>query len=396
MTNFFFISGKPPVRPPPPRIVQEVDILEDFPVIDGTDPFDTTFAERVLPLEDDDDFDPRKEDDLPVAPEPAPVDLLNETNEELDSLAHHNIVLPNTGPIATEIDPFDTSDVALIVQPKSLELSILEKELLSDSDFDPRADEPLDEIPKIDLNRRKSSLSLNITSANFSLKTVGFSNDLLGANISGGSKIQKPLTPYYSQKLIEEADKECEDPFDTSYVPAGNPSQVELNILEKDLLEGSLQRTLSDPDFDPRAVTPVPSVSHTGLLDVEESHDIKVLTPAFNRSLDFGEDSLDTYVDPFDTSAIEKTILPGRAELKIIENELLPNVITEFSSRVTVLDSCSDSQELGLGDKVLTPQIPITTEESLELSDPFDTSIANNLAPGQAEIKQIESELIHQ
>lgn len=396
----------PPTRPPPPKIVQVVRSDSDLELdeIDGTDPFDTTFAANVLPLSDDDDFDPRKDeqqlDETPLSiPVKAPIDLLNETNEELEKLAHE-VVQPKLFQSTVEdIDPFNTSAVDCIVQPKAIELSLLEKELLDDDDidFDPRAEEQLKEIQKINLNRRKSSLSLNIAPTSLASKSVGFATDLLGANISGGSKIQKPLTPYYSQNQIDEAEKEVEDPFDTSFVPAGNPSKIELNILEKDLLASNLHRSLSDPDFDPRAITPVhalPSIK-TNLLDAHEQHDIKVLTPAFNQSLDL-EGSLDSYVDPFDTSAIEKNILPGRAELKIIEDELLPSVITEFSSRVTVLDSCSDSQELGLGGKVLTPQVPFSTELSIEDSDPFDTSIANNLAPGKAEIKQLESELIDQ
>lgn len=374
----------------------------------GDDPFDTTFAEKILPatLLEDDDFDPRKDEEagetlVISSVQATTIDLLYEPNEELQKLAPHDIVQPDVYQTEDDSDPFNTSAIDCIVQPKAIELSLLEKELLNDDfDFDPRAEEPSSEIHKLNLNRRKSSLSLNIASACLPVKSVGFSTDFLGANIAGGGvKSQKPLTPYYSQTHIEETDKETEDPFDTSFVPSANPSQIELNILEKDLLDGHLlHRSISDPDFDPRAVTPIvgSTAGKADLLDAHELHDIKVLTPALNKSQDFAAGSLDSYVDPFDTSSIEKNILPGRAELKIIEDELLPSVVTEFTARVTVLDSCSDSQELGLGDKVLTPQVQFSTELSLEESDPFDTSIANNLAPGKAEIKQLESELIHQ
>lgn len=312
-----------------------------------------------------------------------------------------------------DIDPFDTSAIAAIVAPKATEIQYLEKELLSDTttlhhslsdpDFDPRAADTVEETASpppstADLNRRKSSLSLNITANTFPLKTVGFASDFLVINaaVNASGKIQKPLTPYYSAQLVEE--KEPEDPFDTSFVPARKPSRVELNLLEKDLLAGGpLNCSISDPDFDPRAVTPVaPSaaVGKADLLAVNEEHNIKVLTPAQNeRRSVASEYSLDSYVDPFDTSAVSQTILPGRAELKIIEDELLPQTV---AARQSVLDSCSDSQELGLGDKVLTPQIPFDVEQELEDIDPFDTSIANNLAPGQVEIKLLESELIHQ
>lgn len=360
--------------------------------------------------EDDDfDFDPRKEEIAPpqkqVAVHKEPIDLLSDTNTELEDLAHISIV-PTTESIdkANEIDPFDTSAVTYIVQPKATEIKFLEKELLSntslkhslsDPDFDPRAEESVADI-KIDYEataRRKSSLSLNITGCT-SQKSVGFSSDLLGASNAGNAKIQKPLTPYYSQKLIEE--KETEDPFDTSFVPKSNPSQVELNLLERDLLQETgiaLQHSLSDPDFDPRAITPIQPSVKSDLLSVDETHDIKVLTPAIGEKRSIVEQSL-SYRDPFDTSSIDNNILPGRAELKLIEDELLPS--TENKQRVSVLDSCSDSQELGLGDKVLTPQVPFSAAESLEEQDPFDTSIANNLAPGHTEIRLIESELIHQ
>lgn len=315
-----------------------------------------------------------------------------------------------------DIDPFDTSAIAAIVAPKATEIQFLEKELLSDTatihhslsdpDFYPRAVDTVEETASpppstADLNRRKSSLSLNIAPNTFPLKTVGFASDFLAVSAAANAagKIQKPLTPYYAEQLVEE--KEPEDPFDTSFVPARKPSKVELNLLERDLLAGgSLNLSISDPDFDPRAVTPVAPRAVEGkadLLAVSEEHNIKVLTPAQNerRSLT-SEYSLDSYVDPFDTSAVNKTILPGRAELKIIEDELLPQTVADPSARVTVLDSCSDSQELGLGGKVLTPQIPFDVEQELEEIDPFDTSIANNLAPGQVEIKLLESELIHQ
>lgn len=337
-------------------------------------------------------------------------------------MAHVSIV-PTVGPAEPdEIDPFDTSAVThQIVQPKATEIRFLEKELLSDTpaallkqslsdpDFDPRAEEPTFEAAPIKADydataRRKSSLSLNIVSGNSTpnQKSVGFlSASLLGAAAASGgnSKHQKPLTPYYAgQQLLE--DQEPEDPFDTSFVPHTNPSQIELSLIERDLLQdtaSTLRHSLSDPDFDPRAVTPHQQVvDKSDLLAVDDQHDIKVLTPAQNESRSIASSSsvvvVDSYIDPFDTSSIEKDILPGRAELRLIEDEFL---VRKVEPRTSVLDSCSDSQELGLGDKVLTPQIPFTAAESIEEQDPFDTSIANNLAPGRAEIKQLESELIN-
>lgn len=51
------------------------------------------------------------------------------------------------------------------------------------------------------------------------------------------------------------------------------------------------------------------------LLVVEEELPVKALTPAV-------EEDISSYIDPFDTS-IAENIAPGRAELKVLENELI-------------------------------------------------------------------------
>lgn len=391
---------------------------EDFENDD--DPFNTAYAETVIKkttaLEEDDDFDPRAEEKHkapPAKPPPPAAGLLS--NPTRDLLAGSSTDLSQVGatPIAplnnteeeADFDPFDTSAVSALVQPKATELKFLERELLtksnlqhslSDPDFDPRAEEPAVTITttaqpvlqlsannSIDLDtaQRKSSLSLQIQS-----KSVGFlvpDNDLLNtANEAGSNK--KPLTPYYAPAQAIPTE---DDPFDTSYVPQVQPTEVELKHLEKDLLSSSnLKHSLSDPDFDPRAPpTPVPAED---LLSVKENINIKVLTPA-QESKDLPEE--EDFVDPFDTS-IASNIQPGKAELKLLESELLPEI--NKSSELGVLDVQSDAQELGLGDKVLTPSLPHKQLTLTEEIDPFDTSIAENLAPGETEIKLLESELI--
>lgn len=363
--------------------------------------------EKVI-TEDDDDFDPRKDEiektePIVLAPEDVhlikkPIDLLAGSNSDLTQLPIDVPIVPVTEE-EREIDPFDTSAVSYIVQPKEAEIKFLERELLSDTkiqhslsdpDFDPRAEEEPSVEIQIKENyentaRRKSSLSLNISGGTQKSVVFALGADLLGSTNLGG-KIQKPLTPYYPGDIEEETANE--DPFDTSFVPVSNPSQIELNLIEKDLLT-SLKPSLSDPDFDPRAITPVEPIVKADLLAVNEEHNFKVLTPATEQPK---REEL-SFVDPFDTSAVDHTILPGKAELKLIETELLP--ATNTAPRTTVLDSYSDSQELGLGDKVLTPQVP-TALEFEEEQDPFDTSIANNLGPGKTEIRLLESELINQ
>ncbi|EDW51660.1 protein stoned-A [Drosophila sechellia] len=424
-------SGKPkrpppPVRPPTgPHIVPgAIYVSEDEEENPEDDPFNTNYAEQVIKkttvLEEDDDFDPRAEEPATgpsflAAPQR---DLLAGSATDLSQVVPAPLAPTlSVDQEAEDFDPFDTSAVSALVQPKSTELRFLERELLnysgvdgvtlkqslSDPDFDPRADQEEPAAPQVKLEqketdfdtaRRKSSLSLNIQA-----KSVGFlepAPDLLGAgNELGASK--KPLTPYYapSDNLLQERERETEDvdPFDTSYVPEAKLSDIELKHIEKDLISVSanLRHSLSDPDFDPRAPpTPVPAEV---LLAVEENINIKVLTPAQERKKltnSGGSDKSEEDIDPFDTS-IAANLQPGQTELKLLENELLPETKTSVTD---VLDVQSDAQELGLGDKVLTPSTPSRPSLPAQDIDPFDTSIAENLAPGETEIKLLESELI--
>lgn len=393
------------------------------------DPFNTNYADQVIKkttvLEEDDDFDPRAEEESTGG-----AGLLTAPGRDLLAGSATDLSKVVPAPLAPtlsvdqqdpeDFDPFDTSAINALVQPKATELRFLERELLnesgsslkhslSDPDFDPRAGQEEPEaaptpvaqisISEFDSARRKSSLSLSLQG-----KSVGFlvpkGQDLLAAGNDGclGAN-KKPLTPYYAPKAQPIAERESEDPFDTSYVPEAKLSDIELKHIEADLItEPTLKHSLSDPDFNPRAPpTPVPAEV---LLAVEENINIKVLTPAQERRQlgsnvqDDEEDQEE--IDPFDTS-IAANLQPGQTELKLLENELLPEIASQPT--LGVLDVQSDAQELGLGDKVLTPSLPNrTTEQILEQQqqeiDPFDTSIAENLAPGETEIKLLESELI--
>lgn len=345
------------------------------------DPFDTEFVATVVREKsiDDDDFDPRadeepvKRDSIVQIPPTQPTlavqqkDLLSGSTSDLTDLKHVPVIQASES-IEKEIDPFDTSAISALVQPKETEIKFLEKELLSDvglkhsisdPDFDPRSDEPQQKQPQAILStaERKSSLSLNIVQSGS--KSVGFDvSGGLAVNNNGDHK-KKPVTPYYSDKTIKD------------------------------------ESDISDSEFDPRATTPhAQRTQSQDLLSVgEENIDSKVLTPATTATTGEENDEITAAEDPFDTSNASALLLPGKAELKLIENELIETV---QSTEVTnVLDINSDSQELGLGGKVLTPQITLPVEESFDDIDPFDTTFASNIAPGQAEIKILESELIH-
>ncbi len=258
---------------------------------------------------------------------------------------------------------------------------------MSDDDFDPRADEE----PRLlneDLRQRKSSLSLQISSkVSFNVP----SPDLLKVEAESNSKVQKPLTPYYHREsslpLSEEPIEE--DPFDTSFVPTIAPTKVELDLIEKEILkqeQTTLKHSISDPDFDPRAVTPVPERQPEDLFISADNHDIKVLTPAKETS------PKEVEVDPFDTS-IAANIVPGTTELRLLEDEL----IEKKPEAPPPTDILSDTQDNSLYVKILTPQPTgsLDLDSNAEDFDPFDTTFASNLAPGETEIKLIESELIN-
>lgn len=383
---------------------------------DEIDPFDTAYVDNVLPILDD-EFDPRAEEKkevslfeqdlfsesstthIPLATQQP--DLLRGSNTDLSQI----LPIPITSATFSkceelEIDPFDTSTVESIVAPGKQELKFLEKELLSDCglkhslsdpEFDPRAEEEIVPVVTIETTaQRKSSLSLQIQAG--ASKLVQFRSDLpdlLKTDHNDGGKHQKPLTPYYSKSSILTDTPVEEDPFDTSFVADCKPTDIELNLIEKDLLsQTKLTHSLSDPDFDPRAETPRPVIvpeqsqnQTTDYLFVDDIIDSKVLTPNLEKGA-----SLE-YCDPFDTS-IAVNIQPGQTELKLLESELLP----KFAPTGTTLDILVDSQDGVFGAKLLTPHFSISFEE--EERDPFDTSFASNLAPGIAETKQLETEFI--
>uniref|UniRef100_A0A182NZS2 Protein stoned-A n=1 Tax=Anopheles epiroticus TaxID=199890 RepID=A0A182NZS2_9DIPT len=421
--------------------------LDEFETAPSDDPFDTGFVERILPAtaveddefdpraeeptapEDDFDFDPRaaerqQADLFPVqdqAPTSAP-DLLSGSSGDLAGIAHAPLEAVGAGGRAgaattASTDPFDTSDVELIVAPGKTELKFLEQELLagglshslSDPDFDPRGDsedrqaeegEQRSEEGFPSLAQRKSSLSLHIANgaANRS-KSVVFAvptPDLL--KLDGEQSLaKKPLTPYYNREpSLPDAEA---DPFDTSFVPPVAPTQLELSLLEQELSNGApLRQSLSDPEFDPRAASPAPAAEgpRSDLLGVsEEERDLqKVLTPARSAARAAVE------ADPFDTS-IAVNLQPGRAELKLLEDELLPPVPKDSSAVSDILsDGAPEASSVFV--KVLTPQ---ASSGSLDLGgageqeqeiDPFDTSFVPSLGPGRAEIRLLESELIDQ
>ncbi|RZC41292.1 hypothetical protein BDFB_000605 [Asbolus verrucosus] len=363
------------------------------------DPFDTTFAENILPgkaelkiieneilrEENDIDFNPRAEDKLSqiinkvsikitdpagqresvssldrVSAEadlnlikPIHRDLLGGSNTDLSNLSDQPL-RPSEQIDDNYIeycDPFDTSIVETVKLPGHTELKFLEKELLgdinqkksslSDEEFDPRADEPKERT----LSRPDV---LNITTKTVSFDLPSPQNNLLEVGEENTSKVSKPLTPFYVRKnsvpeqFIPEDDNSSSDPFDTSFVNDIGPGKLELKLIESELFDPATERSLniSDQDFDPR-----------------DENKVKI------------EQVVQSIKD-------------------------IVNVKSKLVEEVKQIDLLAVDHQVSV--KVLTPAAEKPQDfDEISYTDPFDTSIATNILPGKTELKLLETELIH-
>ncbi|XP_014242417.1 titin-like [Cimex lectularius] len=462
--------SKPP-RPELPKV--PVDELEnDFDIED--DPFDTTFASQVLPgkfelkliekeiLENPAPevnkividsriqealnnserkgsvtfktaFDEDAEFDTLRPLESKHRDLLGGSTTDLSKIVQNPIVPASVKEDIDEfsdIDPFDTSVVDKIVVPGKSELRFLEKELLEESkptvqvdfddDFDPRADEkkPIVRPDNLTVGPKRFSVPKVVA---FDVKSPPKLPDLLAVDQEETNKVGKPLTPYYPPPGGESIahTEEQNDPFDTSHVK-NCPGRIELKLIEKELVAKETpaalparQHSLSDDEFDPRSGTKPATPKQQDIISGDVDNHTKLHTPVIPKKVseDF-EDSTD--FDPFDTS-IASVLVPGKAEIKILETELIyskedpvnpvnPNAITEAlirkssqsssSPRLSVSDVLENTEDLAV--KPLTPVVASSSSFDLDDSvDPFDTSgIGDIVGPGKTELKILESELI--
>lgn len=212
-----------------------------------------------------------------------------------------------------------------------------------------------------------------------------------------------------------------DDPFDTSFAVNIAPGKAELKVIESELFDPNIEKSLSliDKNFDPRddrldkinqVLNTVNEVTNPKVKILSESVDLlaidrdifaKVLTPQESRDKDF--DSI-LYRDPFDTTEISN-ILPGKTELKLLESELIysrnEDDVKECSKSSVNLQKDVDDLLLQKEDivieKPLSPSgnLPAPSVEDQEDFDPFDTSAVDNIQPGKAELKLLESEFIN-
>lgn len=284
--------------------------LSKSPLPEDIDPFDTSFADHLVPAVNNLKIQKEKIDqklDEKVAEKeffetvrPLSLehrDLLGGSTTDLSVIGHHPIEPDNPKQEISHIDPFDTS-IAESLLPGKGELKLLEKELLNDSkvvkkiiieedvDFDPRAEEI---VRPIELNLKEKRVS--IPKVTFALE-----KDLLTEDHHGELHVTKPLTPYYPQDLPNENNFDI-DPFDTSHVQHA-PGEVELKLIENELVEVQLKCTdiLTEEEF-------IPHVLHT---PVEP------------------EIAVPEEIDPFDTS-FANDCAPSQTEIKILESEFIHN-----------------------------------------------------------------------
>lgn len=409
-------------------VEDQLDVID--PYLDQDDPFDTSFADAVIPaanldqikqeaviLEDDDDFDPRA-DEIPARSnnrrkssvrihltnplgvrESITSDDIAETevnHSQRDLLAGSTTDLTQLGdspldPVDIndgEIDPFDTTIVDKIVAPGKVELKLLEQELIgsaptatiyrvpSDPDFDPRADEPAP-------TERRASRPENLTVS----KSVVFNVDgAEAAESDGKAKPGKPLTPYYTRELsiTEDKDEEAE-------AADRVPEALARARSEEDLTASAAYQTGKRRHSEyPQPGHNIKTLKASDLLhDKPNEIEVKVLTPIGPPAQQTATQKPEA--DPFDTS-FATNIEPSKTELKLLAKEFSCDEEASFVTDVesVLLETSDDIFQI----KALTPE-PSDTRNSQEDFDPFDTSFASDLNPGRTEIKLLESEFMN-
>lgn len=463
------------------------------------DPFDTTFAANVLPgkfelklIEEEillkqHDFPinsislPKFIEDIPsvrinditnehnfLEEDQAPLsfkhrDLLGGSTTDLTKISDNPIepsaalIEPGNDKGLTYSDPFDTSVVDILVAPGKTELRFLEKELLDgivpnvneDDEFDPRADSPPksakppvrpDQLP---VGEKRLSIPKVVA---FNIAKLQREADLLAIEQEESSKVNKPLTPYYANPDEVNSRPSCEsdhnpvDPFDTSFVSHA-PGRAELKLIESELAtENKLKHSVSDPDFNPReSVAEEPSadqLEHNNnscrppqskkihqspeklqpdILSEDPLITAKLHTPVVPKKIEEELREFE-YTDPFDTSIVNN-VLPGKAELKLLESELIQTDLDisikrsytdpDFNPRnspeknpspqVEKSNFIDQPETIVVAEKPLTPQ-SATSNIQFDIGgdiDPFDTSCVENLVPGKIELKLLETELFN-
>lgn len=411
-------------------VEDQLDVID--PYIDQDDPFDTSFADAVIPvsnfgqvkqdeviLEDDDDFDPRAEevqvklnnrrkssvrihltnpsgiresitsDDIIENDTSSPRDLLGGSTTDLTQLGDSPLDPVDIN--NTEIDPFDTTIVDKIVAPGKVELKLLEQELIgssvpapiyrvpSDPDFDPRAEEPNTETK----TERRASRPENLVVS----KSVVFNVDgVETSELNITTKPSKPLTPYYTREvsITEDLSGEVEATDKVSDILPRTRSEEDLTVnvtyASKRRHSEYTQSNLNKNTFKGSDL----------LQSTTNEIEAKVLTPIGPRETKDLTSEFEP--DPFDTS-FATDIKPSKTELKLLAKEFSceKSKSLETEGETDLLEPEDDIFQV----KALTPEPSDSLRITQEDFDPFDTSFAGDLNPGRTEIKLLESEFLN-
>ncbi|KAK7021026.1 hypothetical protein SK128_012436, partial [Halocaridina rubra] len=271
-------SKPPPPRPAPPTAQPEANEI---------DPFDTSVADHILP-----------------------VDHLASPDTALDL---PDTLQPQSGADITKSESFDPFDTSIAESFGKTELKVLETELLTteqnlkeeedDFDFDPRAGEPEKTAPA----RPPQPCLL----------TADEEEVASGPVLTPAQDIQDDFDPFDTSIAAKVVIKSLEEELlsDTAH-QADRFGKTELRTLESELLADSgVKRNLSDDEFDPREEEskapkrppPPPQAQKPptpiNLLDAPEDYNITE-QPIQASQPQSNTEELDDY-DPFDTTIAE-------------------------------------------------------------------------------------------
>ncbi|XP_037078785.1 protein stoned-A-like [Pollicipes pollicipes] len=392
-----------PPRPPPPAL----QVKASFAVSFDEEREQTPALPELLTLT------PVEEDVAPVALVPQRTD--DECPEE-------------------EQDPFDTS---IADKFGAVEVNVLEKELLG-ATAAPVAKQLTDLLPTLANKPTAATTDTSasvVSAANETIEEIDQEQDVfdtshveaLGIASScetDGGRVTKPrslqvsessaallaTTPEDPNPLLQPsapgphsqlpADEDF-DPFDTS--AADQFGHTELRVLESELI-GEVSCTKQPPRPPPPVLRAPFAPSAERLPTLQPSADAP--PPPVQLS--------PVTLDPFDTSIAERY---GTTELRVLEREF---AAADASPTSVLKRSVSDPDFDPRGDEKVarpeTPQLGVNlldsqlggghlvpvlaasavseTADEAELADPFDTSIADSLLPGQAELQVLERELL--
>jgi hypothetical protein len=328
-------------------------------------------------------------------------------------------VIPETGIKKRRVIPQDLLLESDAIPPNEQSLDIVNTDLVSESLLDD--EEGIQEVPlpvlcagaapvttvkeenfdeehtkKIDIEELEKELELTSTVLNASNTLT---SDSLQDNFTDHPSLNSTQLDITSNKLPSNTQVDEEDNFD--FDPRAGEVQ---------------QEDIDDFDFDPRAgesTIDEKKFRKSDLLGEIHGDAHGLVHFPIEPEVDLVATDNPDEIDPFDTSAVD-ALVPSKAELKILEQELLTCAVTntpqvptipaipiitktdiiEKSPATVTTHVLEEDINAELTHRPLTPQQSNNALVETEPEDPFDTSFAENIHPGKTELRILESELI--